>query len=74
MMIIMLLELSLMLLENTYSTVVTYNCHSDNNYAPRVVQIMLLENIYSTGITYDCHSDDNYAPRVVNYAPREHLY
>ncbi len=42
----MLLELSLMLLENTYSTVVTYNCHSDDNYVPRVVNCAPREHLY----------------------------
>ncbi len=32
-----LLELSIMLLENIYSTGIIYDHHSDDNYAPRVV-------------------------------------
>jgi hypothetical protein len=35
-MTIMLLELSIMLLENIYSTCITYDHHSDEEYAPGV--------------------------------------
>jgi hypothetical protein len=34
-----------MLLKYTYSTVVTYNCHSDDNYVPGVVNYAPREHL-----------------------------
>jgi hypothetical protein len=53
----MLLELSLMLQENTYSTSVTHDDHLYNGH------IYIVQAI---GVSFTVA---NYAPRVINYAP-----